>query len=413
MARCSSPRSLPNDVRLGDHADERVDVGHRAVDRLEPRGERGSAVAADGLGLGLVGAERDRRRRSTSNRRGEVHAVRVVDLVAAGQLRVGREGLARLAGDRPEGRLRCEAVRRAELVVARHAVVTAALDVDRAEVHDAAEALRQCPGRPGIAGCPAPGSGTGRCAAGCRSARRSCTRASRPMPCSSGPSWSCETRSGLKNATFSGTASSTSSSSTVDLDALRLQSLQLCRRVARGLGLELELTVDHAVRAVADDRELVAERGVDVRVVAAVRRTGQRPSAGRNSVYVMYCCSAMTTRRAIWNFSSALRSAREKPDDPVVLAREQRVRGGQRDVLVGPHVTGDRRPVRLATQPPVDVHHRRRRGRRPGRPAAAAGRPAAAVAGRCWPGCRRPDPRASIPDGPACRRTRPRRRCTS
>ena len=245
-------------VRFGDHADERVDVGHRAVDRLEPRGERGSAVAADGLALGLVGAERDPVAGDVEQA-GELHAVRVVDLVAAGQLRVGREGLARLTGDRPEGRLRCEAVRRAELVVAGHAVVTAALDVDRAEVHDAAEALRQF-----------------RAVQALRVARHRDLeqdaaqlvvdllvvlvlglqadalqqRAELELGDQVGVEERHVQRYGqLDVLVLDG-----------DLDALRLQSRQLCRRVARGLGLELQLTVDHAVRAVADGRELVAER---------------------------------------------------------------------------------------------------------------------------------------------------------
>ena len=55
----------------------------------------------------------------------------------------------------------------------------------------------------------------------------------------------------------------------------------------------------------------------------------------------MYCSSAMTTRRAIWNFCSWDSESGSSADDPVVLAGEQRVGRGQRDVLVRPHVTGD------------------------------------------------------------------------
>jgi hypothetical protein len=37
------------------------------------------------------------------------------------------------------------------------------------------------------------------------------------------------------------------------------------------------------------------------------------PIAGSHSVYVMYCCSAITTRRAIWNLSSSDNEAGSRP----------------------------------------------------------------------------------------------------
>src|SRR5439155_12335432 len=57
----------------------------------------------------------------------------------------------------------------------------------------------------------------------------------------------------------------------LDRDPLGAESIELGARVCpRGYG-DVELAVDHAVRAISDDRELVREARVHAGVVAAVR----------------------------------------------------------------------------------------------------------------------------------------------
>ena len=46
-------------------------------------------------------------------------------------------------------------------------------------------------------------------------------------------------------------------------------------------------------------------------------------------------------------------------DDPVVLAREEGVRRGERDVFVRPHVAGDGGARRVRGELAHEIHHRR------------------------------------------------------
>ena len=111
-----------------------------------------------------------------------------------------------------------QAVRGSQLVVVRHAVVAPALDVDRAQVLDTREALG-LDGRRGAGGrIAAPRLGIWNRML--RSELSICSSllycGSPPRPCSSGPSPTAGSRSGLPNARLSGIASSIwpSSSST-------------------------------------------------------------------------------------------------------------------------------------------------------------------------------------------------------
>ena len=129
----------------------------------------------------------------------------------------------------------------------------------------------------------------------------------------------------------------------LDLDAHRLEGGELRGRERARRRARLELAVDHAVRAVADDGELVPERRVDVRVVAAI--VGQ-PDAERRQELRVGDELLLGAHDAAGDLEPLLvgQPARQLVDDPVVLAREQRVGCGERNVLVRAHVTGDDRP---------------------------------------------------------------------
>ena len=120
---------------------------------------------------------------------------------------------------------------------------------------------------------PGFGPGTARCAAGCRSARRSCTGARRRCPVSTGPRPMGRAGPGCRRRR-SAARPARPVALELDLDALGLERGQLRRRVGAGRCARLELAVNHAVRPVADDRELVADRGVHRR-----RRSRDRPRA--------------------------------------------------------------------------------------------------------------------------------------
>ena len=151
--------------------------------------------------------------------------------------------------------------------------------------------------------------------------------------------------------------STTSPSSSSTSIPMRLERVELRGRVRAGRRARLHLAVDHAVRAVADDGELVAERRVDVRVVAAI--VGE-PHAERGQELVVGDELLLGADHAPGDLELLLlgQQPRQLIDDPVVLAREQRVRRRQRDVLVGAHVTGDHRLAGHAHQPALERHLR-------------------------------------------------------
>jgi hypothetical protein len=73
----------------------------------------------------------------------------------------------------------------------------------------------------------------------------------------------------------------------------------------------------------------------------------------------MCCCSALTRRRAIWKLQLLRQRPGQPLDDPVVLAGEQRLRGREREVLVGAGVAGDHRLRALPGQPALQLHRGR------------------------------------------------------
>src|SRR5262245_21293986 len=120
------------DVRLRHHADEGVHVVDLAVQRLQACCDRRAPHAADGV-LGI--ADRHRFSRVVPEAQ-EVEDRRVVAVEPL------REALRALPGDVGERLRGLQALRGAKVVVARHAVVSAALDVVRSEVGDLREAVR-------------------------------------------------------------------------------------------------------------------------------------------------------------------------------------------------------------------------------------------------------------------------------
>ena len=79
MASCSLAELGAGHVRLGDHADEGVDVVDVAVDRLEPGGHRGAPHVAGGGALDRVLVVRGRPVAVDVGQRGDVEDVGVVD----------------------------------------------------------------------------------------------------------------------------------------------------------------------------------------------------------------------------------------------------------------------------------------------------------------------------------------------
>ena len=113
-----------------------------------------------------------------------------------------------LAGDRRERRLRRQPVGLPQVVVARHAVVAAALDVDRAEVDDAGEAVRVDDRRAAALGSVVPGFGTwNRTLRSVLSICSSFLYSRSPRLARTGPMPTRCSRSGLPNATDSGITS--------------------------------------------------------------------------------------------------------------------------------------------------------------------------------------------------------------
>ena len=125
---------------LRDQADERLDSGDVAVDRLQPGGEGRAPDADDRVTLGRVAAERDRVAVGVLQL-DEVEDVRIVDRVVRVDQRVRGKAGGGLAGDRGERRLRRQAVGPPQIVVVRHPVVATAFDVNRAQILDAREAV--------------------------------------------------------------------------------------------------------------------------------------------------------------------------------------------------------------------------------------------------------------------------------
>ena len=164
-------------VRLGDHADERVDLvdGCRRSPSAGPRPS-------------CAGRRRRRRRRLPAGDRvavavgrlDEVEDVRIVDRIARVDQRIGGEPFGRFAGDRRERRPRRQPVRAGACRCR-----SASRGRGRAGCRSRRDRRRprSSPGRSPAPrtrrdrGCPASAPGTARCAASCRSARRSCTAA--------------------------------------------------------------------------------------------------------------------------------------------------------------------------------------------------------------------------------------------
>ena len=78
-----------------------------------------------------------------------------------------------------------------------------------------------------------------------------------PRPWSTGPTPTRSSRSGLPNARLSGIDELDLVAVVLDLDALASNASSCAAGVVAGRADRLDLAVDHAVRAVADDRELV------------------------------------------------------------------------------------------------------------------------------------------------------------
>ena len=95
----------------------------------------------------------------------------------------------------------------------------------------------------------------------------------------------------------------------------------------------------------------------------------------------MNCSSAATTRRAIWKRVSAGSERGSRPVEPVVLAREERLDRGQRDVLVRADVAGDHGLRRCRGQAGLELHRGSSR-----RIAAGAGAREVAARGQQQPG---------------------------
>jgi hypothetical protein len=151
-----------------------------------------------------------------------------------------------------------------------------------------------------------------------------------------------------------------------DLDALSLDGIQLGLRVVGGLAPGLDLAVDHAVGPVADGGELVGERRVGARLVALVRR---ELDAQRRQELVVGDPLLLRAHDLAGDLELEVltEERRQLGHDAVVLAGEQRVRRGQCDVLVRADVTGDGRLVRGAQQAAIPIGRRCGGGVAPGR----------------------------------------------
>jgi hypothetical protein len=135
----------------------------------------------------------------------------------------------------------------------------------------------------------------------------------------------------------------------------------------RGDG-RLELAVDHAVRPIADHRELVRERRAHACRVAAI---GIQPDAERRQELVVRDVLNLGADHAPGDLELRLAGERrpgERRHDAVVLPGEEGVDRRQRDVLVRTHVSGDHGS---GGRPGERAHEIHRRG---GRRVAARGR---------------------------------------
>ena len=119
--------------------------------------------------------------------------------------------------------------------------------------------------------------------------------------------------------------------------------------------------MDHAVHSVPDSGELVRERRVHARVVSVV---AGEPHTDSGKELVVGDVLLLRTDDSPRDLELELLGevAREQAHDAVVLSRHQRVRGGERDVLVGPHVTCFDPSAQVDVQRALQLH--RRRGRR-------------------------------------------------
>jgi hypothetical protein len=122
-----------------------------------------------------------------------------------------------------------------------------------------------------------------------------------------------------------------------------MPGVQLVLGVRPGGNGHVELAVDHAVRAVADDGELVREARVHRRRVAAIRIEAH---AERGQELVVGDVLGLRADDAPGDLELLLRreAGGQRRHDAVVLASEQRLDGRQRDVLVRADVSGYDRP---------------------------------------------------------------------
>ena len=163
------------------------------------------------------------------------------------------------------------------------------------------------------------------------------------------------TRPGLPKAMFSGTTNSASSPSTFTSTPF-LRSASSCGSgVVVGFAAAFDLTVHHAVRAVADDGELLRDAGVYVGVITAIRRQfdadcGQELVVGDVLLFGRHDASGDLELQLL------RQRLRELIHDPVMLAGEQRLHRREGDVLVGPHVSSDDGVLRSAPEASHQVH---------------------------------------------------------
>src|SRR5207302_9907134 len=128
-------------------------------------------------------------------------------------------------------------------------------------------------------------------------------------------------------------------------DLLRRERGELLVGVSAGGHGRVELAVDHAVRAIPDHRELVRESGIHARLIAPVRL--ELDAEGRKELRISAVLDLRPddpARDLEALFYGEVR--RKRGDDAVVLASEERMQRGERDVLVRSDVAGDHRTAR-------------------------------------------------------------------
>ncbi len=156
-------------------------------------------------------------------------------------------------------------------------------------------------------------------------------------------------RPGLPNATPSGTATSTTSSSTADFDTGCFEGGDLVVGDRRPIDLGFVLAVDRRVGPIADRCELVGDRRVDGRVVALV--VGKVDAHRREELVVgdVLLFGGHDAARDV-ELGLLVEVVGKQLDDAVVLTEEQRLHGGEADVLVDSNIAGDHRGGRIGEE---------------------------------------------------------------